>query len=298
MNDVSVELRDQLSIDTPELVSLEFPVAGTGSRAIACVIDYLIQGVAFTVIVLLIALLASMAPHTASTAQPATSTNNSPSETWAMAIFALVLFLFQWGYFTLFEAFWGGRTPGKRLLNLRVLQQSGRSIGFLDAFTRNLLRIVDGLPGFYLVGIVCLFATRRSQRLGDLVAGTIVVHERKIESSLWEGTGARQITAPLAQLAPATEAARSTGLPADRIARLSPAELEVIESFCARRLDLPYETSTSLAAKLAGQMAARMDVALPGDMGPETFLDALAADLRSLGDSARRATPNDSSSSH
>src|SRR6185312_5728143 len=59
MSDLSVELRDQLSIDTPELVSLEYPVAGIGSRAIACLLDYLIQSIAGTLILLLLALIAS-----------------------------------------------------------------------------------------------------------------------------------------------------------------------------------------------------------------------------------------------
>lgn len=281
MSDLQVELRDQLSIDTPELVSLEFSVAGIGSRAIACILDYTIQGIAFTVAMFVLALVADMTPPPPASAPAPGATPRG--EVWTMAIFALVLFVCQWGYFTLFEAFWDGRTPGKRILNLRVIQQNGRSISFLDAFSRNLLRIVDGLPGFYLVGIVFLFATRRSQRLGDMVAGTLVVHERKIETSLWEGTAARQITAPLTEFAPLPQPVRATGLPADRVARLTQADLEVIESFCARRLDLPFNTSTALAAKLAQQMAAKMDISLPGDISPATLLESLVAEIRNVG---------------
>jgi uncharacterized RDD family membrane protein YckC len=281
MSDLPVELRDQLSIDTPELVSLEYPVAGIGSRAIACLLDYTLQGIAGGLIVMVLAFIAMLVP--ASTAPSAGSVaKSSPSDAWATAIAFLILFLFQWGYFTLFETFWNGRTPGKRLLRLRVMQANGRSIGFLDALTRNLLRVADGIPGFYLVGLIAVFATRQSQRLGDLVAGTIVVHEQKIETPLWDGNGARHLTAGLTRVFP-TQMARSSGIPADKVGRLTEADLELIESFSARKLDLPLETSAALAARLAERMAAKMQTSVPSDVSADTFLDSLASDMRSLG---------------
>lgn len=281
MSDLQVDLRDQLSIDTPELVSLEYPVAGIGSRAIACLIDYAIQMVAGGLILTLLALIATMVPSSPA-ASGGSGSKSSPSDAWATAIAFLIIFVFQWGYFTLFEAFWNGRTPGKRLLRLRVMQQNGRSIGFLDALTRNLLRVVDGIPGFYLVGLIAVFSTRRSQRLGDLVAGTIIVHEQKVETPLWEGNGARHLTAGLAPAAPAP-VVRSSGIPADKVGRLTEADLELLESFSARKLDLPLETSAALAGRLAQQMAAKMQTTVPPDVSAETFLDLLASDMRSVG---------------
>ena len=281
MGHLPVELRDQLSIDTPELVSLEYPVAGIGSRAIACLIDYTIQTVAWFLVLMLIALIGSMV-DASSTHVSTSSPKSSPSEAWVMAIMFLILFAFQWGYFTLFETFWNGRTPGKRILRLRVMQQNGRSIGFLDAFTRNLLRVADIIPGFYLVGLIAVFATRQSQRLGDLVAGTIVVHEQKIETPLWDGNGARHLTAGLARVFP-VQMARSSGIPADKVGRLTEADLELLENFNSRKLDLPLETCAALAARLAQQMAAKMQTEVPSDVSPDTFLDSLASDLRSLG---------------
>ncbi len=278
MKDSSVELRDQLSIDTPELVALEFPVAGIGSRSIACIVDYVIQGAAITLVILGLALLALSAPSAA--AAPAKSSRSA--EVWATAIVLLVLFLFQWGYFSLFEAFWNGQTPGKRMLKLRVIQQSGQQIGFFHALSRNLLRIVDSLPGFYLVAIVFVFATKRSQRLGDLVAATMVVHERKIETPIWDGSAARSFTASLVEPVAAVQSTRSTGLAADVIARLDHGDLELIESFNARRLDLPYKASSALAERLAGQMAGKLDASLPVDMSPETFLELLANEMRMI----------------
>ena len=278
MKDSSVELRDQLSIDTPELVALEFPVAGIGSRSIACIVDYVIQGAAVTLVILGLALLALSVPS----ANAAPAKGSSSAGVWATAIVLLILFLFQWGYFSLFEAFWNGQTPGKRMLKLRVIQQSGQQIGFFHALSRNLLRIVDSLPGFYLVAIVFVFATKRSQRLGDLVAATMVVHERKIEMPIWEGTAARSFTASLVEPVAAVQSTRSTGLAADVIARLDHGDLELIESFNARRLDLPYKASSGLAERLAGQMAGKLDASLPADMSPETFLELLANEMRTI----------------
>lgn len=277
-----VELRDQLSIDTPELVSLEYPVAGIGSRAIACLIDYAIQMIAGGLVLTVLALIAAMSPPSSAPAAGGSGAKSSLSDAWATAIAFLIIFIFQWGYFTLFEAFWNGRTPGKRLLRLRVMQQNGRSIGFLDALSRNLLRVADAIPGFYLVGLIAVFATRRSQRLGDLVAGTIVVHEQKIETPLWDGNGARHLTAGLEPVSP-VQVVRSSGIPADQVGRLTEADLELLESFNARKLDLPLATSAALAARLAQQMAVKMHTAVPPDLSAETFLDSLVSDMRSLG---------------
>ena len=91
----------------------------------------------------------------------------------------------QWGYFTLFEAFGNGRTPGKRVAKIRVIHQSGRGINFVESLARNLVRIIDYLPGFYAVGVVAMFMSRRHQRLGDMVAGTLVVRDREVDSPHW-----------------------------------------------------------------------------------------------------------------
>src|SRR5580704_8852195 len=171
--------RDQLSIRTPELVAIEFPLAGIGSRFVALLIDYLIQ-IAAAFILMLIFILFVFA--TAGSQPVRSSSVGSPnSGKWAIAIAIAIPFLFQWGYFTLFEAFWRGQTPGKRIMRIRVIQQTGRPVGVFESLGRNLTRIIDMLPTFYIIGVIVMFLTRRQQRLGDLVAGTLVVHERDIE---------------------------------------------------------------------------------------------------------------------
>jgi len=266
------ELRDQLSIETPELVELRFPLAGLGSRFLAVALDYLIQGIALLAVILLAVLFF-----------PAAFRHAAPgSAKWAIAILILLLFLLHWGYFTLFEAFWNGQTPGKRMVKIRVIQQTGRSVGLFESIARNLLRVIDALPSFYLAGAITIVATDRQQRLGDLVAGTLVVHEAKVESPPGSATATRLITAGVFERAPQTPARRNGKIPADRIARLSIGDLQLIDSFLARRLELPFATASALAAKLAASLEAKMGTGRPEGMSDETFLEELASGLREV----------------
>jgi uncharacterized RDD family membrane protein YckC len=270
--------RDQLSIRTPELVAIEFPLAGIGSRFVALLIDYLIQ-IAAAFILMLIFILFVFA--TAGSQPVRSSSVGSPnSGKWAIAIAIAIPFLFQWGYFTLFEAFWRGQTPGKRIMRIRVIQQTGRPVGVFESLGRNLTRIIDMLPTFYIIGVIVMFLTRRQQRLGDLVAGTLVVHERDIEAPLESMGGSRTFTAP--SFTPAATPPRESKLPADAIALLTLADLQTIESYMARRLDVPIETRARLADKLAENMSRKMNLEIPPAMSKETFLEETAFTLRSM----------------
>lgn len=94
--------------------------------------------------------------------------------------FSLALLIGSLGvfvYFCAFEALWNGQTPGKKALSLRVRMADGTAITPRAALLRNLLRPADLLPGTYLLGMVVMFVSEKSQRIGDLVAGTVVCHE-------------------------------------------------------------------------------------------------------------------------
>jgi uncharacterized RDD family membrane protein YckC len=94
-----------------------------------------------------------------------------------LGLWFILCFLAQWLYPVFFEVLGSGRTLGKRWLNLRVLMLDGRPIGWGPSLIRNLLRVVDGLPGAYTVGLVSILLTRDFQRVGDIVAGTLVVYD-------------------------------------------------------------------------------------------------------------------------
>jgi uncharacterized RDD family membrane protein YckC len=263
---------DQLNIDTPELVSIEMPLAGIGSRFIALLVDYLIWGAGLVVLTVLgIALL------------PALHTFNRISAQWAEAIVIFIVFVVNWGYFTLFEAFWNGRTPGKRVAKIRVIQRSGRSIGLVESMARNLVRYVDQLPFFYAVGVIAMFVTRQHQRLGDLAAGTLVVRDSEPDSPLWADTGSRTFTAQIFQQVPIPEPHTTVILPAISISKLSSMDLEVLEGFFARRLDMSLATRHALAERIASAIRAKSGLAMPAGASVETFLEAVARQLRDQG---------------
>lgn len=264
---------DQISIDTPELVAIELPLAGVGSRFIALLVDMLLWGAGMVVLLLLFVMLA-----------PAFATFNKLSFQWVAALTIFLFFLFNWGYFTLFEAFWNGRTPGKKVARIRVIQQSGRPIGVFESMARNLVRYIDMQPGIiYAVGVVAMFVTRQHQRLGDLAAGTLVVVDREQESPLWGLSGSRTITAAaFTPPEPRPEAHTLVSLPVAEVAKLSASDLEVLEGFFARRLDMPLAVRQSLAERLAEAIRAKSGMEQPGGVSTETFLEATARQLRDL----------------
>jgi uncharacterized RDD family membrane protein YckC len=267
---------DQLSIETPELVGIDMPVAGIGSRFVALLIDYLIWFLAVVALIFLISLI-----------DPSLSHFSQMGEKWAVAVFIFIPFILYWGYFTLFEAFWNGRTPGKRLAKIRVIQRSGRGIGLFESMTRNFLRIVDQFPLVYAVGAMSIFLTREHQRLGDLAAGTLVVHERENLTAPSSGASHRTFTAGIFDEpaeAPARHALQPTRLELspDGVQRMEMADLEVLEGFFARRLDFSMETRAALAQRIAVGLRAKTGLEPPAGVSTETYLEELARQFRDM----------------
>jgi len=266
-------IADQLNIETPELVSIELPLAGIGSRFIAILIDSLILSATLTLLIFLAAFIL-----------PALNLLGPKSASWGLGIFFLIIFLVFWGYFALFEAFNNGRTPGKRVAKIRVIHQSGRGINFVEALARNLVRFIDYLPGFYGVGIATMFMSRQSQRLGDMVAGTLVVRERVVEAPMWGESTSRTLTAAaLAPNSPIPPPHLRVTLPAPALAKLSPSDLEVLENFFSRRLDMDLTTRAALAGRIASALCAKSGLDIPPEISVETFLEAVAHQFREQG---------------
>ena len=258
-------------------MELEFAVAGIGSRFVAVLLDHLVQ-----LGILLLLLFASIFMF------GAIGNRTGIMGNWFVAAYIALNFLIIWGYFTLFEAFWNGQTLGKRVMKLRVIKDSGRQITFFEALSRNLLRFVDYLPTLYLVGVITMLCTKRNQRLGDLAAGTLVVHERADEQPLLIGRDSTILPLGLAQsysaVSPTVIPAGSMALPADAVAKLGPDDLLLIETFFARALDLSLTTRAEIAMKIATQMTVKMSgdaSAVPPEGNPERFLESIAFTMRS-----------------
>ncbi len=237
----------EYSVLTPERVSLQYDIAGIGSRGAAAIVDTVIQSV--TLMVIFFALTAGLAAGNAFL-----SVGSGPgAATLFLALFALAIFAVADGYFILFEIVWNGQTPGKRMVGIRVIRENGYPMRPIDAVIRNLVRVVDWLPGAYGIGVLTMLLNKRSKRLGDFASRTIVVREGS------RGAGAL--------LMPAAESAESRGV------RLSSADATLVRDFLLRRVSLDPRARADLAARLAAVLAQRYALTLDGK--PEVFLERL-----------------------
>ena len=242
---------DKLTIDTPEQVHLEFALAGVGSRFMATLLDSIIQGLLYIAIFVAVGLIAS-APLARLTGR------------WAVALAIFAAFVVYWGYYAIFESVWKGQTPGKKWAGIRVIKDSGRPITPFEAAARNLVRIIDYLPSFYAVGLVTMLLNDKHRRVGDYVAGTLVVHETSDrESALFFNTPANsQFAIPQAS-------------------HLTLQEAELIETFLSRRLDIPAEIRQQNGQRIADMVSARLGIT--PDVRPadnENFLELLVKEFR------------------
>jgi uncharacterized RDD family membrane protein YckC len=220
----TIATEDILIIETPERVPLHFALASIGNRFLACAVDHLIQWLALGLILLAGVVLSNISAIQAVFA-------SAPK--WVSAVMILLLFLVFSSYFAFFEWLWSGQTPGKRWMKLRVIREDGRPITFWEAAVRNLLRVFDMVPPpFYSIGLISVFATSRDQRIGDLVAGTVVVREREAEAPEFAQVFAAPVSDP---------ALRRSFKPVEFTASLSSltdSEIQVVETFLRRRWDL------------------------------------------------------------
>ena len=241
----------QNQVVTPEAVPLELDTANIGSRGLAVMIDWLIQGT--TLFALLVGLTALIG-----------ATNAHLGVGLAAALFFLLTFLVLWGYPTALETLWRGRTIGKAALGLRVVTIEGAPVRFRHAAIRATLGLVDFILTSGAGAIVCVLLTPRSQRLGDLVAGTVVLRER---------TGLR---APVA-----VEFSVPAGLEAYAqsldVARVTADDYRAARTFLLRAAGLAPGVRYDLALRIAKPVAGRVQPPPPVGVPPEAFLSCVAA---------------------
>src|SRR6266540_4329955 len=236
---------------TPEAVALEFQTANVGSRILAFLIDMLVVGAGIVVGVTAVAL--------------ALNASGAVLPDWLVIAMFLVLIPGWWfGYFTAFETLWRGRTLGKAALGLRVVTREGAPVRFRHAAIRTLLGTVDFGLGSGFFAVVFVLFSRDNQRLGDLVAGTLVLRERSAATQLAPMSfdpppGLESYTATLDVTGMATE------------------EYQAVRSFLLRAQQLAPASRASLAVQLATSLAARLRPPPPDGLPPEGYLRAVAA---------------------
>jgi uncharacterized RDD family membrane protein YckC len=250
MNDHRQPLSQRLvSIRTPENIELSYALAGPGSRAVAYMIDLLLM---LTVCQLLVNLIVY-------TLALLFSAFGSDNEVWIAALVTLGSFALYNGYFILFEWLWNGQTPGKRMLHVRVIKHGGYALRFFDTLLRNLLRVVDFLPLFYGVGLTSILFTRDSQRLGDLVAGTLVVYQDPVET---------ESLLPDLPVAQDTEQA----LPAAQLAAIPNEAIALATEYLRTRTQMAPRPRQELAAELVNLIQETSGLEPSSAHGVEGFL--------------------------
>jgi len=253
---MNASLDGRYSLETPESVELDFTLAGPGSRFCAAFVDLMLVSFALlgllVVFLLVIPQLSGLTDHLLDGDWKRVAGLSG----WVLALLVLASFLLFEGYFVLFEILMGGQTPGKRHFRLRAIREDGTPMTLTDALVRNLLRPVDFLPFFYVLGGLVSFLNSTHKRLGDLAAGTIVICESEFDY--------RGRTDKKYEVRTPTEVSGN--------AELSPKERQIINGFLNRREELFPSAREVLAEKLASSLHRKYG-GIPGDA--ESYLERL-----------------------
>ena len=233
----------QLLVTTPERLALALPVAGVGHRVLAWFVDASLLFLAWCALYFAASLALDVVQWLRGL------------EGSVRALLIAAAFGAQWGWWTVSEFLMGGQTPGKRLLGIRVVRRDGGPVGLTDSAVRNLFRVLDFLPVGYAAGLLAMLSGREARRLGDIVAGTVVVKAGQVDLSGY--------------LSDAPVRAGSGRVLTDE-------ELELLVHFKARRAWMAPDARAALARRLGHHLL--KDVAAAMDTRQlETALDQLVA---------------------
>lgn len=227
---------DRVSIITPDHIELDFETAGLGSRLMAALIDVLVIFGIFLVL-LIGGILAGITGFGIGGQQPSVV---------VLAFLLMFLYAVVWGYFVFFEALWRGQTPGKRIAGIRVVLDNGLPVGWRESALRNLVRAADVMPPpACLVGSLMVLFSHRGKRLGDLLAGTMVVREEFVSGS--HPRASRWETAWVA----GAEQGKTRRSIAMGDMKIDARQIQIIERFLARCHSLETTQRQTLAWRIA-----------------------------------------------
>lgn len=236
-------IEDRIEVTTPEGVKVSVSVAGVGARFLARMLDTLIQLGAIIALVIVARVVG----------------DNGFAAAVLIVAFSAVLF----GYDLIFEALMHGKTPGKSAAGIRVVDCDGGPVSFWRSAVRNVVRLVDFLPFAYGAGLVTMVATQHTQRLGDLAAGTLVVHDR--------ATGEVELRARSSHATPTVPLAAVSHWD---VTLVTAHDLATIRHFLDRRVSLPPAARQRLSVALASSIAARV-TGPTADLHPEYVLEGI-----------------------
>ncbi len=235
-----------LEVRTPESIAFSYELAGLGSRFLAVSVDI---GIQTLVMIGIIWGLIYAGAHVKDVPAPTRIETNL-----AIAFIVTIVFIVYFGYFILFEAFWNGQTPGKKLMGLRVVRDGGYPADFASIAVRNLIRVGEFAAGLYAISAVATVMSPENKRLGDMAAGTIVVRDARA-----------------AKLADLMQESSDTSHPL----MLSPQERALIDQFVARRAAMAPRNRAQMASQIAERVRPRISRDLQ-QLGDEELLTRLS----------------------
>jgi uncharacterized RDD family membrane protein YckC len=238
-----------ISVRTPESIAFSYELAGLGSRFLALALDMAIQ------LTLLIGIFWGLA-YAGSRLPDTHHASNRLADAIAYAVIVAIVFLIFFGYFILFEGLWGGQTPGKKALGVRVVRDGGYPIDLGASFIRNLIRVGEFSLGFYALSALVTLISAENKRLGDIAAGTIVVRDSRAHSLRAIREGARNA--------------------APHTAAISGEEYALIGRFLARRATMDANYRRSMAFQIADRLRKRLPPELRS-LDDEQLLEKLNA---------------------
>jgi uncharacterized RDD family membrane protein YckC len=248
---------NRITLQTPESVELEFTLAGIGNRALALAIDYMVMFVFLGLSLLLWWAFSDQLFRYLDTLQ----IDYSGLANWLLAIAALLAFFVWIGYFVVFETVWRGQTPGKRIAKIRVIRDDGRPARLPQAMLRSLLRPVDDVLS---IGVWMIILGSQEKRLGDWVAGTLVVQEERTAAvnTLVTSDKAQEIADYVLQYAD--------------MSLMQPDDFAIVREYLQRRSLMHDQGRSTLSLKLARQAKTLLTLEkIPDNTTPDLFLEGV-----------------------
>jgi len=279
----------EILVVTPENIEIEYELAGLGTRFLANLIDTAVQMGIYVAIWIVFGLLALLLGLSAGAFAKSVGAFFAEAQ---VALALIAAFIVLWGYFIWFETVWNGQTPGKRQMGLRVVRDGGYPINIFAAIVRNLIRVMDGMPvvalGLIIVGVaghqtlagatggivifiplLCLMISGRYQRLGDFIAGTMVVKQRAPRVPTLEAL------APPPRVLPEHLAAYALADIGRHVYEMSVPEYRAVRHYIDRRWQLPPQMQQGSAMRLAVPLMKRLEINPPAGVISVNYADFL-----------------------